>query len=62
MKHRSDYRIIKIHKKGYYTYYRIEEKFLSMFWLDCSRAFDSVAQAEGWIADRLVVQTREVVQ
>lgn len=61
MAHRTDYRIIKIQKKGYYTYYRVQQKTLLIFWLDCSRAFDDVASAERWIADDLVVQTKEVV-
>lgn len=62
MAHRTDYRIIKIQKKGYYTYYRVQRQFLLFFWTDCSRAFDDVATAERWITDELVVQTMEVVQ
>lgn len=62
MKHRSDYRIIKIEKKGYYKYYRVQEKFLLFFWSDCSCSFNDIPSAEKWISDDLVVQTNEVVK
>lgn len=62
MKHRSDYRIMKTHKKGYYTYYRVQKRFLFFFWEDYSRAFDYISEAERWISDNLVVETTEVVE
>lgn len=62
MAHRTDYRIIKIEKEGYYKYYRVQQKCLLFFWIDCSRAFDDVATAERWIIDDLAVETKEVVQ
>lgn len=62
MKHRSDYRIMKTRKNGYYTYYHVQKRFLLFFWEDCSRAFDHIHQAERWISDDLVIETREVVE
>lgn len=61
MKHRSDYRIVRFHKKGYYTYYQVQERFLLLFWLEM-RHFDYIHQAEKWISDQLVVEERKVVK
>lgn len=62
MKHRSDYRIVKVHKKGYYTYYQPQERFLLFFWLDMGRCFDDIPSTKSWIDNQLVVEKREVVK
>ena len=57
----STYRVVEIKKDGYYKYYRVQERFLLFFWVDESRAFDSLSEAHAWIKDREVKQVTTVV-
>lgn len=57
----SKYRIIEIKKDGYYKYYRVQEKYLLFFWVEISRAFDRVSEAQAWIKDESVRQVTTVV-
>ena len=57
----TQYRIIEIKKDGYYKYYRVQEKYLLFFWVDASRAFDTISQAESWLRDEKVRQIITVV-
>lgn len=61
MAHRSDYRIVKVHKKGYYTYYQVQRNFLLFFW-NSEGNFDDVDRAQIYINDQLVEETREVLK
>lgn len=57
----SKYRIIEIKKDGYYKYYRVQERYLLFFWVEVSRAFDTISQAESWLKDQNVRQVTTVV-
>ena len=57
----STYRIININKPGFYNYYRVQERFLFFFWYDVSRAFDEIKQAQAYIKDQEIVETKTVV-
>lgn len=61
MKHRSNYRIIQIHKKGFYTYYKVQKRLLWFFWIDDSPGYDNIARAYRWIDTQSAVEKRSVV-
>lgn len=61
MAHKSDYRIVRVNKKGYYTYYQVQRRFLLFFW-NSERNFDDVVGAQTYIDDQLVEETREVLK
>lgn len=57
----NTYRIIQIKKEGYYKYYRVQERYLLFFWVDTSRAFDTISAAQAWIKDQNARQITTVV-
>jgi len=61
MKHRSDYRIVKVHKEGYYTFYTVQRKKWKLFWVDLHAGYNSVEEALSWINNETTVEVREVV-
>lgn len=56
------FRIIKVHKPGYYSYYEVQQRFMLFFWFNHQECFDTTIQAEKYIADQFVVETKEVVK
>ncbi|ATN92880.1 hypothetical protein QGX11_gp117 [Pseudomonas phage PPSC2] len=62
MLHRIDFRIVKVSKESYFTYYKVEKRFMLFFWeQSASPYFDSTAEAEEWIKEQLATRTEEVV-
>lgn len=57
----NTYRIIETKKEGYYKYYRVQVRCLLFFWMDDSRAFDKLSEAQAWIKDQNVRQVTTVV-
>lgn len=57
----TKYRVVRYHRKGYYTYYRVQRRFLLFFWGDDSKAFDHLHQAKHWIAEQANKDTQQVV-
>jgi hypothetical protein len=48
-------------KQGFYEYYRVQKRLFLFVWVDDSRAFDRIEQAQAWIKDQYVVETNKVV-
>lgn len=57
----SKYRIIKTKKEGYYEYYRVQERHFFFVWLDESRAFNTLVEAQRYIKDQSAEQVVSVV-
>lgn len=55
------YRIVKIEKKGYYKYYAVEQRLLFVFWTRIGGSFDTFIQAQKWLEDYKVRETKVVV-
>ncbi|UAV84669.1 hypothetical protein PHB09_174 [Pseudomonas phage PHB09] len=53
------FRIVKVRKKGFYTYYQVERKYLFLFW-SSEGHFDDLESALKFIEDCNVEETREV--
>ena len=58
----TKYRLVEIEKKGYYKYYVVEQRLLFLFWIGIGGHFDTIAEADEWLEDYKVEETKVVVK
>lgn len=57
----NKFRVVHTKKEGHYEYYRVQERCLFVIWLDKSRAFDTLNEAQQYIKNESVKETVTVL-
>lgn len=55
------YRVIKVHREGYYTIYSVQKRVLWLMWDDVGRSFNTKEDAFNYIRSREIDELKPVI-